>query len=104
MKSFKSYLSEAANSQKIHDQIPVQSFADLDKLATAASKKHRDKYILAYVDFGFATVFAKDKLPTSAYASDDWRLGYWRNGKHLEWSEARKRQTRRAIDRLSGLQ
>ena len=101
---FGSWLSEATNKQKIHDETPVKSFAELDKLATAASNKHKDKYILAYVLFGFATVFATDKLPTNAYASDDWKLGYWKNGKHFEWSEARKRQTRMAIDRLSGLQ
>lgn len=101
---FGSWLSEATNKRKIHDQTPVKSLAELDRLAIAASKKYKDEYILAYVDFGLATVFATDKLPTNAYASDDWKLGYWRNGKHFEWSEARKRQTQRAVDRLSGTQ
>jgi len=101
---FGSWLSEATNKRKIHDQTPVKSMEDLHKLAIAASKKHKDEYIIAYVDFGLATVFATNKLPTSVYASDDWKLGYWRNGKHFEWSDARKRQTRMAIDRLSGLQ
>ena len=101
---FGSWLSEAINKRKIHDQTPVKSLAELDRLAVAASKKYKDEYILAYVDFGLATVFVTDKLPTNAYASDDWKLGYWRNGKHFEWSEARKRQTQRAVDRLSGTQ
>lgn len=90
--------------RKIHDQVPVKSYADLERLTVAASKKYEGEYILAYVDFGLATVFAASKLPTNAYASDDWKLGYWRNGKHFDWSEARKRATQRAVDKLSGLQ
>ena len=103
MKRFSQYIIEATK-KKIHDQTPVKSLAELDKLAIAASKKHKDAYILAYVDFGLATVFVADKLPTNAYASDDWKLGYWRNGKHFDWSDARKRATQRAVDKLSGTQ
>jgi len=100
----KQQVTEAANKRKIHDQIPVESFADLDRLCVAASKKYEGEYILPFVYFRLATVFVVSKLPTNAYASDDWKFGYWRNGKHFEWSEARKRATQRAVDRLSGLQ
>jgi len=103
MKGFSQYITESAK-KKIHDQIRVGSLEELNKLAIAASKKYKDSYILAYVDFGLATVFVADKLPTNAYASDDWKLGYWRNGKHFDWSEARKRATQRAVDKLSGTQ
>jgi hypothetical protein len=103
MKTYKQFITESTKT-KIHDKIPVKSFAELDKLAIAASKKYKGAYILAYVDFGIATMFAANKLPTNAYASDDWKLGYWRNGKHFNWSDARKRATQRAVDKLSGTQ
>lgn len=104
MKPFREYITESSSKEKIHNQVPVKSLADLHKLAVAASKKHKDAYILAYVDFGLATVFAARRLPTNTYASDDWKLGYWRNGKHFDWSDARKRATQRAVDKLSGTQ
>jgi hypothetical protein len=104
MKSYKQFIAEQSSKIKIGDAVPVRSFVELNKLAIEASKKHKDSYILAYVDFGRATIFAAKRLPTNAYASDDWKLGYWRNGKHFNWSDARKRATQRAVDKLSGTQ
>lgn len=104
MKTFLDYICESSRT-KIADRIPTDmSYAKLDKMAVEASLKYQGEYILVYVDFGLATMFRTSRLPTNAYASDDWKLGYWRNGKHYDWSEARKRRTQRAVDRLSGTQ
>jgi hypothetical protein len=103
MKTFSQYITEST-MKRIHERMPVKSFDELNRFCVAASQKHKDAYILASVIFGEATVYATDRLPTSAYASDDWKLGYWRNGKHHSWSDARKRRAQRAVDKLSGLQ
>ena len=116
MKRFKNYLQEAAiprqSSQRrsqlakteIAKQVPVATETHLNALCVAASKKYPNDYILAYVDFSLATIFKTNKLPTSAYASDDWRAGYWKDGKRFKWSEARIAATQRAVDKLSGHQ
>jgi len=103
MKRFINYLQEAART-RIAERVRITSDAELDKIATAASQKHSGSYILAYVDFGEATLFKTDRLPTNAYASDDWKAGYWRNGVRYKWSEARIAAAQRAVDRLSGHQ
>ena len=109
MKRFINYLQEAATSRtkkttEIAKQVPVASEAELNVLCIAASKKHAGSYIFAYVDFGLASIFKADKLPTNAYASDDWKAGYWRNGVRYKWSEARIAAAQRAVDKLSGHQ
>ena len=103
MKRFINYLQEAART-RIAERVRITSDAELDKIATAASMKHSGSYILAYVDFGEATLFKTDKLPTNAYASDDWRAGYWRKGVRYKWCDARIAAAQRAFDRLSGHQ
>jgi hypothetical protein len=95
---------KSKNTTEIAKQVPVKSDAELNALCVAASKKHAGSYILAYTDFGLATIFKTDKLPTNAYASDDWKAGYWKDGKRFKWSEARIAAAQRATDRLSGLQ
>jgi len=108
MKRFSHYLQEATSRTKktteIAKQVPVASEAEFNALCIAASKKHAGSYILAYVDFGLASIFKADKLPTNAYASDDWRAGYWKDGKRFKWSEARIAAAQRATDKLSGRQ
>ena len=116
MKRFKNYLQEAASPRQssqrrsqlakteIAKQVPVATETHLNALCVAASKKYPNDYILAYVDFSLATIFKTNKLPTSAYASDDWRAGYWKDGKRFKWSEARIAATQRAVDKLSGHQ
>ena len=95
---------KSKNTTEIAKQVPVKSDSELNALCVAASKKHTGSYILAYVDFGLATIFKADKLPTNAYASDDWTAGYWRNGVRYKWSEARIAAAQRATDKLSGHQ
>ena len=92
------------NTTEIAKQVPVKSESELNALCIAASKKHAGSYIFAYVDFGLANIFKADKLPTNAYASDDWKLGYWKDGVRYAWSEARIAAAQRALDKLSGLQ
>jgi len=108
MKRFINYLQEATSRTKktteIAKQVPVASETEFNALCIAASKKHAGSYILGYVDFGLASIFKADKLPTNAYASDDWKAGYWRNGVRYKWSEARIAAAQRATDKLSGRQ
>ena len=101
--SLRTQLNEASKT-RIAERVRVTSDAELNKIATAASVKHTGSYILAYVDFGEATIFKADKLPTNAYASDDWKAGYWRNGVRYKWSAARILAAQQATDRLSGRQ
>lgn len=89
---------------EIAKQVPVATETHLNALCVAASKKYPNDYILAYVDFSLATIFKTNKLPTNAYASDDWKAGYWKDGKRFKWSEARIAAAQRAVDKLSGLQ
>lgn len=39
--------------------------------------------------FNEILVYTSDKLPTGAHAPSDYPIGYWKNGKHFEWSKAR---------------
>ena len=89
---------------EIAKQVPVATETHLNALCIAASKKYPNDYILAYVDFSLATIFKTNKLPSNAYASDDWKAGYWKDGKRFKWSEARIAAAQRATDKLSGLQ
>lgn len=89
---------------EIARHVLVQSSQDLHNACVAASKAHPWHYILAYADFGEATLFRAERLPTNAYASDDWKAGYWKDGVHHEWSAARVASAQRAVDRLTGLQ
>jgi hypothetical protein len=92
---------KTTSSRQIHQ---VRSLEELHELCTSISERNPGQYILAYVIFGEATVFTLDRLPGSHYTSDDYRLGYWLNGRHFHWSEARKHRARRAYDKLSGVQ
>ncbi len=105
MKSFQDYtIMTEATKTRIAERVRVNSDDELDKICTAASLKYPGSYILAYVDFGEATIFKAAKLPTNAYATDDWKAGYWRNGMRHVWSSARIIATQRAINKLSGHQ
>ena len=67
-----------------------ESMKDADKKAIEISKKNPKKYITVTADFHMINITEHPKLPTSAYAPDDFKKGYWKNGKHFDWSEKRK--------------
>ena len=46
-------------------------------------------YAFYVVMFGEVFVYTSKKLPTGAHAPSDYPKGYWRDGKHSPWSQAR---------------
>ena len=47
-------------------------------------------YVVASTGFSETFVYKLDKLPVSNYAPSDYPDGYYKNGKQVQWSKARK--------------
>jgi len=67
-----------------------KSMNDAEKRVVEISKKNPDKYITITATFHIINITEHPKLPSSVYAPDDFKRGYWKNGKHYNWSEKRK--------------
>lgn len=61
-----------------------------EKKAISISENNPTKYITMTADFHIVGITEHSNLPTSAYAPSDFKRGYWKNGKHFDWSEKRK--------------
>ena len=63
---------------------------DVDKKIISISEKNPDKYVTTHNVFQIVYITEHVKLPSGVYAPDDFPLGYWKGGKHFDWSEKRK--------------
>ena len=66
----------------------LSNIESLDKWAKQQSTGK--KYVVATIVFGEVMAWHCQKLPLSAHAANDWRLGYWYDGERREWSIERK--------------
>ena len=65
----------------------LENMANVDKFASKVSARYG--YALVSIIFGEVSVYAYEKLPSSAHAPSDWPLGYWHKGQRQAWSDKR---------------
>lgn len=56
----------------------------------AAKQSKGGKYVFFAVVFSEVYAYRANRLPYSDHTANDYPAGYWHNGQHRDWSNARK--------------
>ena len=70
--------------------IPYTGAANKSSLDAFCKTNSKGCYLFAKVLFSTTIITVSDKLLASNYAPSDYQFGYYKDGKHCDWSAARQ--------------